>query len=60
MSQYDAYSFGLRTAETPGEVHTVFRCLTEDRIGVSNREWTMLAEMAANISDAMKNGGEVC
>lgn len=60
MSKYDAYSFGLRSDETPGEVHTVFRCLTEDRIGVSNREWTMLAEMASHISDILQNGGEVC
>lgn len=60
MSKYDAYSFGLRSAETPGEVQTVFRCITEDRIGVNNREWSMLAEMAAHISDTLKNGGEVC
>ncbi len=56
MSKYDAYSFGLRNAETPDDVQTVFRCITEDWIGVSNREWSMIREMAANISDTIRLG----
>ena len=60
MSAFDAYRHDILHAESSKEVVSIALCAIADQEGISAHECPQLMELAANVTDSLVHGQEVC